>query len=101
MRVRLPDSAIPIVNFQLDIGVAADLASTIDRILLGVEVAARSAATAPADIPPAPRIGDNVMRSTCILPSVHHTLLVSQNRESKFAIANLAKDGVACGVCQA
>jgi len=89
------------MDFQLGIGVAADLAAAIDSILLGVEVATRSAATASADIPPAPRIGDNMMRPACILSFGHSTLFVSQNRESKFAIANLTKDGVARGVCQA
>lgn len=89
MRVRLPNPPISIMNFHLGIGIAADLAAAIGHVLLGVELPARPAATATADIPPASSIRDNMMRPACAFPYGHLTLLVSQNRESKFAIANL------------
>jgi hypothetical protein len=61
VRVRLPDPPIPIVDFQLGIGITADLA----------------AATASAHILSAIRIWNDMMGPARILSFGHHILLVS------------------------
>ncbi|MBB2687742.1 UNVERIFIED_ORG: hypothetical protein GGD48_004823 [Rhizobium etli] len=71
MRIRLSDPSIPIVDFQLGVSIAAYLATAIDGILLGVEMAARSATAAAAHVPSTIRIRNDVMRSTRVLTLGH------------------------------
>jgi hypothetical protein len=59
------------VDFQLGIGIAADLAAAIDSILLGVEVAAKPTATATPHFPSTAGIWNDMVRSACILTFRH------------------------------
>jgi hypothetical protein len=85
VRIRLSDPSIPIVDFQLGISIAAYLTTAIDGILLGVEMAARSATAAAAHVPSTIRIRNNVMRSTCVLTFGHLFSPVCSKTDSRLA----------------
>lgn len=51
MRVRLRDPPITVVDLQLGLGIAADFAGALNRLLLGAEVPTGTRCSATTDIP--------------------------------------------------
>jgi hypothetical protein len=63
VRVRLRDPTILVVDLELGPCIAADLATAIYRIPLGIEVSAGALSPTATDIPAAPTIRHHMMRT--------------------------------------